>query len=142
MGNFNKNLAQRAVEKVWNQADRSLAEEIYAEDFLSHSEIGNSHGPEEFMEYLSGFREAFPDLTFRVMDVIGEGDRVAVRWRARGTHKGDFQGISPTGEQYETTGITIFLIENEKIVEDWGEWDRLSLMQQLGAIPELEQMMS
>jgi predicted ester cyclase len=68
-------------------------------------------------------------------DLIAEGDKVAGRWTARGTHKGDLFGIPPTGKQGTVTGIDIYHFAGGKIEENWSNWDALGLMQQLGVIP-------
>ena len=78
---------------------------------------------------------AFPDLDRRIEDLFADGDRVAVRWTATGTHTGDFMGIPPSGTTATSSGITIFRIADGRIVEEWGHSDMLGLLQQLGAIP-------
>jgi predicted ester cyclase len=67
---------------------------------------------------------------------IAEGDMVATRWTACGTHDGDFQGVPPTGREVTLRGMTIFRIADGKLVEGWTNPDLLGVMQQIGAIPE------
>jgi predicted ester cyclase len=67
------------------------------------------------------------------MDLVAEGDKVAIRWSWRGIHKGEYMGIAPTGKQVTMTGISILRIVGGKIVEEWGESDNLGFMEQLGA---------
>jgi predicted ester cyclase len=81
-------------------------------------------------------RGAFPNLEVTVEDQVAEGDRVVTRWITRGTHKGEFQGIPPTGRQVAITGITIFLVADDKLLEGWSNADMLGMLQQLGAVPE------
>ena len=59
------------------------------------------------------------------------------RWSCRGTHKGDLNGIAPTGKQFNITGVTIARLSNGKLVEGYVNWDALGLMQQLGVVPDL-----
>jgi predicted ester cyclase len=66
--------------------------------------------------------------------MIVEGDKVVTRWSSRGTHKGELQGIAPTGREITSSGISISLIANGKIVEERVNWDNFGLMKQLGAI--------
>jgi len=73
---------------------------------------------------------------------MGEGETVMVRWFCRGTHKGDLNGISPTGKQITISGISIARFANGKMVEGWVNWDALGLMQQLGVVPELGKVMA
>ena len=68
-------------------------------------------------------------------DLARRGDRVATRWRARGTHQGELMGVAPTGNRVEITGIQISRISGGKIAEEWVNYDAMSMMQQIGAIP-------
>ncbi len=82
------------------------------------------------------YRSAFPDTQITIEDQLAEGDMVATRWTARGTHQGELMGVPPSGNRVEVAGITISRIEGGKIEEDWDNYDALGMMQQIGAIPE------
>jgi steroid delta-isomerase-like uncharacterized protein len=81
-------------------------------------------------------RAVFPDIHFDVEDMIAEGDKVVSRYTVTGTHQGEFMGIPATGKPVKITTIWIHRLADGRIVEgrDWGEWDRLSLLEQLGAL--------
>ncbi|MFQ5611955.1 MAG: ester cyclase [Anaerolineae bacterium] len=79
---------------------------------------------------------AFPDMTIERLSAISEGDKVAVHFRVRGTQQGDFQGIPATGRAVTANGMTILRFREGKVVERWNNFDYVSLMQQLGVIPE------
>jgi len=135
----NKALARRAYE-AFNQAIRtgnwSAVEELVAADLVDHNPApGQGPGFEGVKQVFSQFRAAFPDFAFTVEDMIAEGDKVVSRLTARGTHKGDFQGVPATGKQVMQTGIDIVRIAGGKAVERWGEFDNLGLLQQLGVVP-------
>ena len=74
--------------------------------------------------------------TFTLEEVIAEGDRVVVRWTGSGTHVGEFMGIPPTGRSFTIAGIDIHRIEGGRMAEHWHVVDQLSLLQQLGLIPQ------
>ena len=76
-------------------------------------------------------RNAFPDIKYTVEDMIEDGDKLVARWSAKGTHKGEFMGIPPTGRQVSFTGIEIIRVKDGKAVEEWEELDRAGLMGQL-----------
>lgn len=76
----------------------------------------------------------FPDLDFRMDDVIAEGDRVAVRMTFTGTHTGEFMGVAPTGAQVEYSSYEIYRFEDGRIAEEWINSDVLSLLQQIGGV--------
>jgi predicted ester cyclase len=89
------------------------------------------------MEIITSFKVAFPDIKFTIEDQIAEGDMVVSRVRAKGTHKGEYQGVSPTNKNVEFTVTAANRIVNYKIVERWTEIDALGILSQLGAVPEL-----
>ena len=80
-------------------------------------------------------RAAFHGLNVTIDDIMADGDKVTARFTARGTHKGEFMGLPPTGKPITMTGIEIFRVENGKITELWGEANLMGLMQQLGILP-------
>ena len=84
------------------------------------------------------YRSAFPDLQVEMQDQIAEGDRVAIRWVASGTHEGDLMGISPTGNRVTVAGMTIDRLADGQIAETWDIHDALGMMRQLGAISSPE----
>ena len=130
----NKLLADRVWEEVWHQGDLERIEELFASDFVRHDPGREIHGPEENRQFIKGFRAAFPDVHFTVLDQIAEGDKVAVRYRFQATHLGDFQGMPPTGKQVGYSGILIYRVANGRIAEQWTEFDLLGFLKQLGAL--------
>ena len=93
---------------------------------------------EAWRQFSASFVEAFPDLRLTVEDIALEGDTVAARVDFRGTHRGEFQGIPPTGKEVAFSSIEIDRMVDGKVAEHWFEMDLLGLMGQLGAIPEPE----
>ena len=82
---------------------------------------------------LSGFRAAFPDYRDLLEELVAEGDRVAARWTFRGTHQGAFQTTPATGKYVSMRGMSIFRLEDGRIVDDWTELDMLGFMRQITA---------
>ena len=75
-------------------------------------------------------------MRLTVEDMIAEGDKVVDRVIVRGTHEGELMGIPATGKQVEVVEMHISRIADGKIVERWGQWDAMGMMQQIGAVPE------
>jgi len=138
MSEENKAVARRAFEEHFNTGNFDLAQEIFAADYVNHdpSLPRSGSGPEAANQAVRLYREAFPDAQITVEDQVAEGDKVATRWSARGTHQGELLGVGPTGNQVQITGISISRIEDGRIAEDWIDYDALGMMQQIGAIPE------
>ena len=131
----NKAVARRFMEDLYNDEDLTVADEIIAPDYVEHYAGGSERlGTEGLVECVTFWRTAFPGLQFTIEDSIAEGDRVVVRWTARGTHKGEYMGISPTGNQVTFSGITTFRIAEGKVQEAWWHLDDLGLLEQLGVV--------
>ncbi len=86
-------------------------------------------------QFLAPFNKAFPDLHRNIVDMVAEGDKVAVSVNVTGTYKGEFQGIPATGKHVSFTAMDILTIIDGKIIEEWATADMMGLMQQIGAIP-------
>jgi steroid delta-isomerase-like uncharacterized protein len=134
----NKAIVGRVWEEIFIRGNLDKADEFFAPDYVNHDPAAREdrHGPEELRQFLSMYRNAFPDMQFTIEDVIAEGDEVVVRWTLRGTHQGELIGIPPTDNQVTVTGMSIERVSGDKIVETWDNYDALGLMQQLGVIPE------
>jgi steroid delta-isomerase-like uncharacterized protein len=130
----NKALAKRAFEELLSKGKFELAEQLYAKDFVNHG-IHRNGTLEEDQAALKGWHQAFPDVVIVPEKLIAEGDLVTVYWIARGTNTGTGNGLPATGKKAELAGITIWRIVNGKIKEEWSAFDQLSMMQQLGLLP-------
>jgi predicted ester cyclase len=75
-------------------------------------------------------RAAFPDLRLTVEEMVAEGERVPVRFTARGTHQGEFWGAPPTGIRVAWEAISIVRVAGGKIAERWSQSDVSGLRQQ------------
>lgn len=128
----NKQLVRRLYHDYLNPGHLDRLDEIIAPDFVG---AGGLQGPAAFSTVIAGLRGAFPDLIYTVEDVVGDGDRVAVRWTWRGTHTAAFRSFAPTGKRIENTGVAIFQVADGKLVRAWVETDRLGFLQAVGAVP-------
>lgn len=136
----NKATSRRWYEEIFNQGRLEVADEICAADYTNLDLYGPPggwpHGPEGTKAVVMTYRTAFPDVHFTVEDQIAEGDEVATRWTARGTHTGPLPGgIGPTGKPVVVTGISVERYDNGKMAESRVNWDFLGLLQQLGVVP-------
>jgi steroid delta-isomerase-like uncharacterized protein len=133
VGEANKEIVRQAFAKL--SAVLESHDQLYGPDWVGHFPGMPPLDAEGHRMYSLAMETAFPDLDRKVEDLLAEGDRVAARWTATGTHRGVFNGIPPTGKVATSSGITIFRIADGRIVEEWGESDTLGLLMQLGAIP-------
>jgi len=127
------------VRRLMNEAytNPGVHDELVAEDYVGHFPPNPTlHGPEGLKRFNAQAVTAFPDVHASIEDLVAEGDEVVVRWTLRGTHEGELRGgIPATGRRVEVSGITISRIRDGRLVENWGNYDLLGMLQQLGAIP-------
>ena len=136
MSEENKALMRRWIEEGHNKRNLTVADEVCDPAFVWRlAPVGEIRGPEALKEMVKSIHTAFPNWQVTVEEQIAEGDMVATRKRATGTHQGEFMGIAPTGKQVTTSTISISRIAGGKIVEGWEVWDAHGMLQQLGATP-------
>ena len=140
MSEENKAVVRRFFEELLSTDNLAVADELLSPGFRFY--FAGSPDPmdlERYKEFLVARRAAFPDRRFVVEDMIAEGDKVSARFIMRGTHKGEFRGIAPSGREVKMTGIDMIRLAEGKMVEDRVEVDQLGMMQQLGVIPSPEE---
>lgn len=132
----NKATIRRYYQEVHNQGKRDVLTEIAVEDFVEHDPFrGHGQGLAGFYQRVEMLQTAFT-MNFTLEDLIAEGDKVAVRWTNHNEHHGPFMGIPATGKSAIASGIDIWLLRNGQLAEHWDVVDRLSLLQQLGVLPQ------
>lgn len=122
-----------------NRQNLGVFEELFSEDFVSYGGAGfqDLYGAAAFRNLYEQFLAAMPDLTFRVDNIIAEGNMLGVRGTLSGTHKDNFMGFAPpTGKFVSWTGTAILRFNNQGLIDErLQEWDGLQVMQQMGVIP-------
>jgi steroid delta-isomerase-like uncharacterized protein len=136
MSNANTALCRRFYDEVWNGRNLAAVAGMVAPDYVSYDPNGPDfgRGPDACREEAAYYLAAFPDLRVTVEETVVEGDRVAVRWTARGTQRGRLGGIEPTGRSVTVTGTTIWRIADGKLASARTNFDALGLFQQLGIV--------
>ncbi len=129
----NKEIISRLFE-IFKSHDLSALEEVCDESIV----YGNNgeeelQGLDAYREMLREDFEAFPDLNPELQEMIGEGDRISSVHIARGTHEGDYDGITPTGRSLEVVVSDNFTLRGGKVIEHQEFHDFLAILRQLGA---------
>jgi steroid delta-isomerase-like uncharacterized protein len=128
---------RRLYNEVWNKRNVAAISEIISPSHgLNEPDAYDTGiGPDAYRGTVARFLHGLPDLTFNVLDVISEGNKYVVVWTINGTHKGEFYGVPATNKKLSLEGVTIHQIKNGKIFDSYVNWDELSMMRQVGAVP-------
>jgi steroid delta-isomerase-like uncharacterized protein len=109
---------------------------IFSSDYVIHFTTRDMN-LEQFIQYNAAIFTALPDTYFTIDDMIAEGDKVVTRYTMKGTFKKEYKGIAPTGKQITVKGVSIDRIAKGRDVETWDYPDMLSVIIQLGVIPDI-----
>lgn len=130
-----KALGRQIVEAI-NNGNLATFDKIFAAGYVDRTAPpGAAADLAGFKQTLTALRAAFPDFRYTIEDEIAVGDRLVHRLTARGTQKGEFQGVPATGKQATWAEVHIGRVLDGKVVEHWGLGDQQAMMQQLGLAP-------
>lgn len=133
----NKAIARRFIQ-VWGKGELDIIDELASPELsVSYPSFPQPiNGIAAFKQYLTEFRSAFGDTDLQIEEEIAEGDKVVLRWKFSATHQAEYRGIRPTGKRMKWTGMAVYRIVDGKVVEERGEEDYLTILRQLGLVPE------
>ena len=132
----NEAVVRRYIEECWNDHDLANIDELVSPDYLNHAAVAeHQRGIAGAKRILNWLISAFPDTRFDIEGIIADGDMVAIRGTASGTHKGgELWGIPPTGKRFAVEQVHWLRVAEGKLAEHWAVRDDLGMMRQLGAI--------
>jgi steroid delta-isomerase-like uncharacterized protein len=131
-----KGLVRRFYREV-AAGNLGVIDELIADDFVDHEVFpGLTPNKEGVKQLFAVLRSAFPDLGMDVREILADGDLVSTRVVATGTHQGDFMGMPSSGNKIEVQLFDIVRVRDGQVTEHWGLMDAMSMMQQIGGIPE------
>jgi predicted ester cyclase len=133
----NKQLVVDFIQELFTKGDLDAVDRYLDPGFVNHDAPfpGAPPGPEGMRQAAALFKQATPDWHSDVEQMIAEDDVVVERFTARGTHTGVLMGVEPTGRPLVLSGINIFRVDGDRIVERWGRLDDVGLLRQLGLVP-------
>ena len=135
---LNENL--KMYETVWDDIiNKREIDKINETNFDSNITLitapENVVGIQGFKDYYQNYLTGFSNVTFTIVDVFGQGDKIVKHWNFKGTHTGEFFGIPASGKEVDIDGVTLVKMKDGKIAQEQDFLDNLSFYQQLGLIP-------
>lgn len=133
-----KQILRDFMERVWSQGEVDAVDDYLADGYVIRNDPGDpwegrTLDRNGFKDRLVQSRAVAPDQRFTPVEMIAEGDRIAVSWTWRGTHLGDMPGIPATGRTITMTGITIYSFDGDRLSGHWQLADRLGVYRQITA---------
>jgi predicted ester cyclase len=129
----NKQNIRRHVDEIWHKGNMEAVDELISPNWVLRNPEGNDiTGIDGFKQMAISQRTSFPDIYFKIDNMIGEGDYVAVQYTSTGTFKNKMVDIEPTGKKYEQPIVIIYRFESGKQVETWISYNQISMFRQLG----------
>jgi steroid delta-isomerase-like uncharacterized protein len=127
----NKAIVRDYLNEIVNKGNMAVFDSYFSEDVVFNNFRGFR---QQYLARMQAMRNAFPDHHLSVEDQIAEGDKVVTRVTFHGTHRGQFNGIAPTGKHVKWSGIAMDRIADGKVVEMWHLQNTTGLLQQLNAV--------
>jgi steroid delta-isomerase-like uncharacterized protein len=133
----------KTYSRVWdNVVNNRQIDQINKDNFDSNITLvaspQNVVGIEGFKAYYQNYLTGFSDIEFTIVDLFGQGDKIAKHWNFKGKHTGEFFGIPGTGKSVDIDGVTLAEMKNGKIVREQDFMDNTVFMQQLGLLSDPE----
>jgi steroid delta-isomerase-like uncharacterized protein len=127
-----KALAERWFTRAWAGGDTSIADEVFAADFVLN---GRAVGPEGPRRSVAAVHRAFSDVGVRLDLVLTDGPYVITHYTTTARHTGTFRGLPASGRPIRATGIVVWEVADGKVVRDWNVFDNAALLAQITAEP-------
>jgi steroid delta-isomerase-like uncharacterized protein len=129
----NKMNASLYINGMHNEKNVDISDVFTTPECIIHLGL-DTLSREDYKGIVQNYINTFPDTNTTLDDVFGEDNMVAIRWTSTFTHNKPYMGFPATNKKITFTGTSVYRFSESKIVEIWINWDRLSLMQQLGLV--------
>jgi predicted ester cyclase/heme-degrading monooxygenase HmoA len=128
----NEEAVRNLYEQSLNKRNMELHKDLISDEYTGPRGLKGVAG---FDEPVLGLIKSFPDIQWKIQELLGEGNKVVVTWKIEGTHTGEFQHIAATGNKVSSGGMAIYEFKEGKIINVQVQTDRLDFLQQLNVLP-------
>ena len=130
----NVNTVMRFIENVCNKGKLDEIDDLFSQNIVWHGAAEEVSGLANFKESIKDTLKTWPDINFKVQDSFSGDNKVVIRWTVTATHEGEFMGLPPSHEKFDTHGMEIFHFESGKIKEAWTVFDALTPAMKIGLV--------
>jgi len=130
----------RRFEKCINTCDLALGEELISSSasFTTPVSPAPLFGAKGYLSVVTMMRRSFPDVRWKLVNMVADEKTVAVQWLCSGTFSGraPFAGLQPNNRSFSTTVMNFYAFDGEgKIIGDVAAAGIAGILQGIGAIP-------
>ncbi len=137
-----ENVARNWMTSIWVKKDFASFHKFHHPNFQDMSPAGRDSNRQAYEDGIEEFFKIFPNFTAFIEDIVVDEQkgRVAFRWSASASQQNEFYGLKPTGRTIFFSGLEILAVDMDGLItERWGEWDGLSILEQMtkniGGVP-------
>lgn len=123
---MNKKIIENYMDEVWNKKNLAVIHDVFSDTAVIHSPLGKFHSSKEMYEIVNKWITAIPDLQVEFLHTLEDDGIVVSHWKGKGTYRKDFNGIKASDDPVEYQGVSIYRLENGKVVEYWAYLDSQS----------------
>jgi predicted ester cyclase len=132
-----KAMVEQLIAQLWGEGQVSDPALLAADCAVHAPNASDLRGRESVERFAQHYRKGFPDLKPVMKIQLQQGDKVASEFSLVGTHSGRFEGVPPSGRALELTVLAFSRLEGDTVVEQWYQWDRRAVADQIGVMPAL-----
>ena len=132
----NKALVRQFITRVFENMEEEAVDELTSERLIMHSVPGGAPGRQTLKDAMNRVRKGLSQVSMRIDELVAEDDLVAAHVTAHAVQSGEFMGLPPSNKEYTAPEMHLFTITDGRIAEHRAVVDFMSIMKQLGALPE------
>jgi predicted ester cyclase len=117
--------------KFPDDAKKYMADSILAHQLNVENETTVKRTPKNYASHIKEFLKMYGQFSFKITEILADGDKVYARWIQKGQHISDIDGYLSTGKPINEIASSVYRLQNGKIIEYWIQIDRLGFEKQL-----------
>jgi predicted ester cyclase/heme-degrading monooxygenase HmoA len=129
----NREVVRKIYEECLNKRNTDLLQELVSADYIG---VSGETGAKAFEVAVAGLFRTSPDIQWVIEELVGEGDKVCIKWKLKGTQTGEFLNFPATGKEFTNSGMAVYELKEGKVVKAEVLTDRLGFLQSIEVLPE------
>ena len=122
--------------ELWSKGNFDIAHTINDPSYKPEWVQIEKSGAEQIIHEVKYFRSIFPDLNYKIIDLVIDRNKSWIRYEASGTQKGNAWDFEPSNKKIKFDGATILKFNDDgKIIDRWGAFCLYEILAELDLVP-------